>query len=165
MRLTPQPWPIEPGQESVWAYPRPPLVEPVRRRAVIRHGGLMVADTADLVRVCETSHPPTYYLPRTAFDPAVLVTGSGRTVCEWKGVASYVDLVVPGSPPLPGIDWWYRESTYPVLSGRVALYAGPLDEVSLNGERVTPQPGAFYGGWITGDVVGPFKGGPGSSWW
>lgn len=165
MRLTPDPWPTEPGQESVWDYPRPPLVQPVARRAVIRHGGLVVADTDDLVRVCETSHPPTYYLPRTAFDPSVLLTGDGRTVCEWKGVASYVDLVVPGVPPLTGIGWWYPESTYPVLTGRVALYAGPLDEVSLDGERVVPQPGGFYGGWITGDVVGPFKGGLGSSWW
>ncbi len=165
MKLTPDPWPTGPGQESVWDYPRPPLVEPVRRRAVIRHGGQVVVDTADLVRVCETSHPPTYYLPRTAFDESVLVTGDGRTVCEWKGVAGYVDLVVPGTTPLRSIGWWYPESTYPVLTGRVALYAGPLDEVSLDGERVTPQPGGFYGGWITGDVVGPFKGGPGSSWW
>ncbi|HTK63891.1 MAG TPA: DUF427 domain-containing protein [Pseudonocardia sp.] len=162
-----QPDPVGAGQESVWDYPRPPLVERVSRRAVLRHGGLVVADTSDLVRVCETSHPPTYYLPRAAFDPAVLVTGQGRTVCEWKGVASYVDLVVPGTAPLTSVGWWYPtpDPRYPVLTDRVALYAAPIDEITLDGEVVIPQPGGFYGGWITSDVVGPFKGGPGSSWW
>jgi uncharacterized protein (DUF427 family) len=149
----------------VWAYPRPPLVERVSRRAVLRHGGLLLADSDDLVRVCETSHPPTYYLPRTVFDPSVLVTGQGRTFCEWKGVASYVDVLVPGVPPLPSVGWWYPDSNHPELTGRVALYAGPVDEVSIDGEPVTPQPGGLYGGWITSDVVGPFKGGPGSNWW
>ena len=163
----PKPDPVGPWQESVWDYPRPPLAEPVARRAVVRHGGVVVVDTADLVRVLETSHPPTYYLPRAAFDPAVLVTGEGRTRCEWKGVARYVDLVVPGVEPLPGIGWWYPrpDRRYPVLSDRVALHAGPLDEVTLDGEVVVAQPGGFYGGWITADVVGPFKGGPGSAWW
>jgi uncharacterized protein (DUF427 family) len=97
----------------------------------------------------------------------MLLTGEGRTVCEWKGVASYVDLVVPGSAPLRSVGWWYPspDARYPLLTDRVALYAAPLDEVTLDGENVIPQPGGFYGGWVTSDVVGPFKGGPGSSWW
>ncbi len=163
----PKPDPVGPGQESVWDYPRPPRAERSTRRAVLRHAGLVVADTDDLVRVLETSHPPTYYLPRAVIDPAVLVTGEGRTRCEWKGVACYVDLVVPGAPPLAGVGWWYPEPDprFPELTDRVALYAGPLDEVTLDGETVLAQPGGFYGGWITADVVGPFKGAPGTSWW
>jgi uncharacterized protein (DUF427 family) len=107
----PEPWPKKPGQESVWDYLRPPLVERVTRRAVLRHGSVIVADTSDLVRVCETGHPPTYYLPRAACDLPVLVTGDGRTVCEWKGVASYVELVVPGTAPLRSVGWWYPDRT------------------------------------------------------
>jgi uncharacterized protein (DUF427 family) len=127
----------------------------------------VLADTADVVQVLETSHPPTYYLPRSAFDPAVLVTGTGWTLCVWKGVARYVDVVVPGTPRLAGVGWWYPEPDrrYPELADRVALYAGPLDAVTLDGEPVRPQPGGFYGGWVTDDVSGPFKGVPGSDWW
>ncbi len=163
----PRPDPVRPGQESVWDYPRPPRAEAVRRRAVLRYGGLVVADTDDLVRVLETSHPPTYYLPRAVFDPAVLVTGRGRSSCEWKGLASYVDVLVAGAPALRGIGWWYPrpDRRYPELTDRVALYAGEFDEVSLDGEVVTPQPGGFYGGWITAEVAGPFKGIPGSNGW
>ena len=101
------------------------------------------------------------------FDPEVLITGEVQTRCEWKGVARYVDLVVPGAAPLPRVGWWYPEPDprFPELTDRVALYAGPLDEVTLGGETVLAQPGGFYGGWITADVVGPFKGAPGTSWW
>jgi len=89
------------------------------------------------------------------------------TFCEWKGVARYVDVVVPGVAPLRNVGWWYPEPDrrYPQLHDRVAVYAGPFDEVTLDGQRVQPQPGGFYGGWITKDVVGPFKGGPGSWGW
>jgi uncharacterized protein (DUF427 family) len=156
-----------PGQESVWDYPRPPRAEPDRRRAVLRHGGVVVADTADLVRVLETSHPPTFYLPRSAFGP-YLRPGSDRTShCEWKGRARYVDVVVPGVPPLHDVGWFYPEPhpDYRRLRDRVAVYAGPFDAITLDGEPVRPQPGGFYGGWITGDVVGPFKGGAGSASW
>lgn len=171
--------PAGPGQESVWDYPRPPRAERVRRRAVLRYGGVVVADTDDLVRVLETSHPPTYYLPRTAFGPH-LTPVERTTVCEWKGVARYVDVAVAGAPRLDSVGWWYPgpdaasagriasagpDRRYPDLTDRVAVYAGPFDEVTLDGERVVPQPGGFYGGWITGEVVGPFKGGPGSWGW
>jgi uncharacterized protein (DUF427 family) len=164
MHTTPQP--PGPGQESVWSYPRPPSAEPVHRRAVITLAGTVVVDTADLVRVCETSHPPTYYLPRAAFTPGVLVPGARRTRCEWKGVARYVDVVVPGARRSDA-GWWYPEPDrrYPELTDRVALYPALFDQVRLDGVIVTPQPGGFYGGWITPEVVGPFKGEPGTSWW
>ncbi|MEJ2864509.1 DUF427 domain-containing protein [Actinomycetospora flava] len=158
-----------PGQESVWDYPRPPRAEAVRRRAVVTHAGTVVADSDDLVRVLETSHPPTWYLPRTAFTDGVLHPAQRRTVCEWKGTARYVDIVVPGAVPLTDVGWWYPEddvsTVYPELADRVALYPAPFDEITLDGERVEPQPGGFYGGWITADVVGPFKGAPGTWGW
>lgn len=160
-----------PGQESVWDYPRPPRAERDARRAVVTRAGTVVVDTADLVRVLETSHPPTFYLPRTAFSEGVLRPAERRTVCEWKGTARYVDIVLPGTT-LESVGWWYPEgpeggasASYPILADRVALYPAPFDEITLDGERVVPQPGGFYGGWITRDVVGPFKGGPGSWGW
>jgi uncharacterized protein (DUF427 family) len=156
-----------PGQESVWDYPRPPRAERITRRAVVTHRGTVVVDTDDLVRVLETSHPPTYYLPRTAFTEGVLRPVERETFCEWKGVARYVDVVVPGAPPLEAIGWWYPapDRRYPEVTDRVALYAGPFDEITLGAEKVVPQPGGFYGGWVTDEIVGPFKGGPGSWGW
>ena len=146
--------------------PAAPRAEPVQRQAVLRYGGVVVADTDDLVRVLETSHPPTYYLPRQAFGN-YLVPVERTTVCEWKGVARYVDVVVAGASPLREVGWWYPrpDSRYPSLIDRVAIYTGPFEAVTLDGERVLPQPGGFYGGWITGEVVGPFKGEPGSRGW
>jgi uncharacterized protein (DUF427 family) len=151
----------------VWDYPRPPRAERITRRAVVAHHGTVVVDTDDLVRVLETSHPPTYYLPRTAFTDGVLRPVERETFCEWKGVARYVDVVVPGAPPLEAIGWWYPapDRRYPEVTDRVALYAGPFDEITLDAEKVVPQPGGFYGGWITDEIAGPFKGGPGSWGW
>jgi uncharacterized protein (DUF427 family) len=159
-------WPIGPGQESVWDYPRPPRAERVSHRVRIVHGGTLVLDTDDVVRVLETSHPPTYYLPRSEFR-VPLMPAPRLTMCEWKGEAYYVDLEVPGIAPLREVGWWYPQPDlrYPQLTDRVAVYAGRFDEVTLDGEPVTPQPGEFYGGWITAEVVGPFKGGPGSWGW
>jgi len=153
--------------ESVWDYPRPPRAEAVDRRVVVRHGGITVVDTRDVVRVLETSHPPTYYLPRAAFAEGLLVARERTTTCEWKGIAHYVDLVVAGVAPLHEIGWWYPtpDPRYPVLTDRVALYAGPVDEVRVDGEPVQPQLGGFYGGWITADLQGPFKGSPGTRGW
>jgi uncharacterized protein (DUF427 family) len=164
--VRPRPERPGPGQESVWDYPRPPRAEPDHRRAVLRHHGVVVADTDDLVRVLETSHPPTFYLPRAAFG-GYLRPVSRTTVCEWKGVARYVDVVVPGADELSAVGWWYPEPDrrYPELRDRVAVYPDRFDEVTLDGERVQGQPGGFYGGWITADVVGPFKGIPGSWGW
>lgn len=160
----PTPEPTGPGQTSVWTYPRPPRIVPDARRAVLRYAGVVVADTADLVKVQETSHPPTFYLPRTAFGE-FLRPAEGSSYCEWKGTARYLDVVVPGAPALTGIGWWYPDPNQRELRDRVAVYAGPFDEIALDGERVIPQPGGFYGGWITADLAGPFKGGPGTHGW
>ncbi|MGQ0626159.1 MAG: DUF427 domain-containing protein [Sporichthyaceae bacterium] len=164
--MHPKPDPVGPGQESVWDYPRPPRAEIDNRRAVLRHAGVVVADTTDLVRVLETAGPPTFYLPRAAFGD-YLTAASRTTFCEWKGAARYVDIAVPGAPVLHEVGWWYPEPhpRYPQLRDRVAVYAGPFESVTLDGVAVTPQPGGFYGGWITPEVCGPFKGGPGSTFW
>ena len=123
----PVPDPVGPGQESVWDYPRPPRVERDDRRAVLRLGEVVVADTRDLIRVLETSSPPTFYLPRAAFG-SYLRDADRLTVCEWKGVAHYVDLVVPGATPLPAVGWWYPEPrpAFVDLRDRVAVYPGPF---------------------------------------
>lgn len=155
-----------PGQESVWDYPRPPRVESVRGRITIRLGGALVADTREGVRVLETSHPPVYYLPIADFVPGALADAAGTSFCEFKGEARYFD-VRGGDIVRAQAAWGYPHPArgYEVLADRVAVYAGLMDECSVNGEVVTPQPGGFYGGWITADVVGPFKGVPGSMGW
>ncbi|MDN5920515.1 MAG: DUF427 domain-containing protein [Pseudonocardia sp.] len=156
-----------PGQESVWDYPRPPRAERVHRRAVLRHAGVVVAESDDLVRLLETGHPPTYLLPRTAFTEGMLTVVDRRTFCEWTGIAHYVDISVPGADPLRSVGWWYAQpdARYPELTDRVAVYVAPFDEIRLDDQVVRPQPGGIYGGWVTGEIVGPFKGAPGSQDW
>jgi len=155
-----------PGQESVWDYPRPPRVEPSTERVVVRFGGLVVADSSDALRVLETSHPPGYYLPRAAFTEGVLVEAPGSSVCEFKGVARYLDVRV-GDAVARRSAWYYPEPLpgYEELRDRVSLFAGAMDGCEVDGEPVIPQEGGFYGGWITSRVVGPFKGGPGTLGW
>lgn len=155
-----------PGQESVWDYPRPPRLEPVSGRVTIRLGGQLIADTMDAVRVLETSHPPVYYLPIADFAPGALVDADGSSFCEFKGRARYLD-VRGGGAERPAAAWNYPAPTpgFAPLVDRVAVYAAPMDECTVNGEVVTPQPGGFYGGWVTRSVVGPFKGVPGSMGW
>ncbi|ANP72639.1 DUF427 domain-containing protein [Cryobacterium arcticum] len=155
-----------PGQESVWDYPRPPRVEPTSEHVVLRFNGRVIADTRDSVRVLETSHPPTYYLPRTAFAPGVLVPVNGHSVCEYKGLASYLSVVV-GDVHADAVAWYYPAplAGFEALAGRVAVYPGRLDECTVDGETVRAQPGDFYGGWITDRIVGPFKGAPGTLGW
>lgn len=154
------------GQESVWDYPRPPRLERTGKRLEIWLGGVKIADTTSAFRVLETSHPPTYYLPPAAYLPGVLSRAEGRSVCEFKGVASYWTLTA-GGQGAPAAGWSYEQPTpaFREMAGYVAVYAGRMDECRVNGERVTPQPGDFYGGWITADVVGPFKGEPGTLGW
>jgi uncharacterized protein (DUF427 family) len=152
--------------ESVWDYPRPPRVEPSTEHVVVTHAGLVVADTTSSLRVLETSHPPTYYLPRDAFAEGVLRQAEGASRCEWKGQAAYFDLVL-GDEVLPAVAWTYPSPSkgFEQLVDHVALYPGRVDRCTVDDEVVVPQPGSFYGGWITSRVTGPFKGGPGSSGW
>lgn len=161
----PHPDPIRPDQESVWAYPRPPRVERVGTRVQIDLGGRRIVDTADVVRVLETSHPPVYYLPITAFGEALVPT-DGASFCEYKGAARYFD-VVGGTATASHAAWNYPRPLpgYEELADRVAVYAEPMDRCLVAGEVVEPQPGGFYGGWVTAGIAGPFKGVPGSRGW
>lgn len=162
----PRPDTPAPGQESVWDYPRPPRVEPVQERITIRLGGELIADTRDAVRVLETSHPPVYYVPIADFIPGALVDASGSSFCEFKGAARYFD-VRSGDVVRPGAAWNYPHPApgYGALTDRVAVYAAQMDECTVGDEVAVPQPGGFYGGWVTSAVVGPFKGVPGSMGW
>jgi uncharacterized protein (DUF427 family) len=155
-----------PGQESVWDYPRPPRLERTARRLRIVHGGRIIAETTSAWRVLETSHPPVYYLPPGDIAPEVLVPGEGRSFCEFKGLAAYYDLVVDGHRSLQAA-WTYPvpSRAFDALAHHVAFYASRVDEAYVDDERVVPQPGDFYGGWVTRDVVGPFKGEPGTMGW
>jgi uncharacterized protein (DUF427 family) len=163
---TPRPIVPAAGQESVWDYPRPPRVEAVEERITIRLGGQLIADTVDAVRVLETSHPPVYYLPIADFVPGALVDAAGSSFCEFKGSARYFD-VRAGDTVRPGAAWTYPQPArgFEILSDRVAVYAGQMDECTVGDEVASPQPGGFYGGWVTSWVVGPFKGVPGSRGW
>ncbi|MCC4247364.1 DUF427 domain-containing protein [Microbacterium testaceum] len=162
----PVPDPVRPGQESVWDYPRPPRVERVAARVQIDFGGIRIVDTDDVVRVLETSHPPVYYLPIAAFGDA-LTLGEGASFCEFKGRARYFDVHGGAGAVAERAGWNYPDPMpgYEVLSDRVAVYAAPMDRCLVAGETVRPQPGGFYGGWVTDDVAGPFKGVPGSTGW
>jgi len=164
--VRPLPTPPGAGQESVWDYPRPPRVERTPRRVRIEHRGAVLLDTHDVIRVLETSHPPVYYVPRAALEPGVLVPCEGSSHCEWKGQAVYWDVRVHAER-LPRVGWSYPISDRgcELLADRIAFYAGPFDRCFVDDHLVTPQPGGFYGGWVTPDVVGPFKGGPGSWGW
>ncbi len=164
--MRPRPIPPAPGQESVWDYPRPPRLERTEKRIEVWLGGVKIADSTGAYRVLETSHPPGYYIPRADFLPGVLTPAPGASVCEWKGRASYWSLTA-GGRTAPGAAWSYEHPTpdFAPIAGHIALYAGRVDRCAVDGETVTPQPGNFYGGWITRDVVGPFKGEPGTMGW
>jgi uncharacterized protein (DUF427 family) len=164
--MTPRRDPVQPGQVSVWDFPRPAVAEPVEAHVVIKHHGVIVADTRRAVRTLETSHPPSYYIPRDDIATGVLRQASGSSFCEWKGAATYWDVVVDGVA-LSRVGWSYPVPTpnFDCLRDHVAFYAAPFDRCTVDGQTVLPQPGGFYGGWITADLAGPFKGGPGSMGW
>ena len=155
-----------PGQESVWDYPRPPRVERSDAVVTVVLGGVEVCRSTRALRVLETSHPPGWYLPREDWLPGSLEPAPGSSSCEWKGVASYLD-VVGGGQRAPRAAWTYLDPVpaYALLRGAVAVYPAAVDLCTVDGERVQPQDGGFYGGWITSDVVGPFKGAPGTLGW
>jgi len=162
----PRPEKVGPGQESVWDYPRPPRLEPFAGSITVELGGQTIASTDRGWRVLETSHPPTYYIPASAFRDGALRPTAGSSWCEWKGVASYFDLVA-GDRVAERAGWTYPEPTpgFEPIAGAVAVMAAQVDRCTVNGEVVESQPGGFYGGWITSWVKGPFKGIPGSRGW
>ena len=155
-----------PGQESVWDYPRPPRVEAVTKRIRIELAGVVIVDTERALRVLETANPPTYYLPQPDVRMDLLEPSTHRSVCEWKGQARYWSVRL-GERVVTDAAWSYPEPTpaFAAIRDHLAFYAGKMDACYVGDARVTPQPGAFYGGWITPDVVGPFKGEPGTLHW
>lgn len=152
--------------EDVWQYPRPPALDPSTEHVVVEIGGRVLADTRAAIRVLETSHPPTYYLPLADVDTSLLVPRQGTTWCEWKGAASYFDVVAPDRT-VPAGAWTYPSPTarFEVLVDHLALYPGRMDRCTVDDEVVQAQEGDFYGGWITSRVKGPFKGAPGTLGW
>ncbi|GAA0245757.1 DUF427 domain-containing protein [Cryptosporangium japonicum] len=152
--------------ESVWDYPRPPRLERTARRVTIVHAGRTVVDSDRCWRVLETSHPPVYYVPRDDIADGALEPGDGRSFCEFKGIAEYWDLVV-GDVRVRRAGWSYPDPVpaYAELTGAVAFYPSRVDECRVDGELVQAQDGDFYGGWITADLTGPFKGAPGTLGW
>ncbi|MFC9344139.1 DUF427 domain-containing protein [Streptomyces sp. NPDC057020] len=153
------------AKESVWDYPRPPSVVPDGRRVTVTLGSEAVADTRASLRVLETTHPPVFYLPRQDVRMELLRPGAGKSHCEWKGAASYWDLVVDGGV-VPRAAWSYERplGPYEAIRGCLAFYPS-LVRCTVDGEAVTAQEGDFYGGWITREIEGPFKGGPGTWGW
>jgi len=156
----------DPLTESVWDYPRPPALAPCGRRVRIELGGVTVVDSTQALRVLETSHPPTIYVPPADIVPGCIQPGAGRSFCEWKGIAGYLDVVAGGRHEARAA-WTYRDPVrdYSRLRDHVAFYPSRMDACWLDEERVRSQAGDFYGGWITDELRGPFKGGPGTTGW
>jgi uncharacterized protein (DUF427 family) len=152
-------------RESVWDYPRPPAIRPEPREVVVTLGGAPVARSNRAVKVCETAGPPAIYLPPEDIADGVLTPVRRGTYCEWKGSASYYD-VAAGGEVAKRAAWTYREpkDAFSEIRGYVSFYPALVD-CTLAGEKVEPQPGRFYGGWVTAEITGPFKGGPGSLGW
>jgi uncharacterized protein (DUF427 family) len=149
--------------ESVWDYPRPPRLEPTDRLIRVELAGRVVAETRGALRILETSHPPNYYIPLEDVDVALLEPSSGRTTfCEWKGNATYFDVVV-GERRAERAAWTYPDPTPPFeeLRGRVSFYVAPMDRCTVDGEVATPEDRPYYGGWVTSDVLVAAPGSPG----
>jgi uncharacterized protein (DUF427 family) len=154
------------GRENVQNYPRPPSLEPVPARLSVRLNGVEIAATGAGLRVLETHHAPTYYFPPDDIRPGVLRGSAGRTLCEWKGVARYFDVVVEPREVLRAA-WSYPNPAagFEPLAGYVAFYPGHMDSCHVGDMRVDPQPGGFSGGWVTENLDGIVKGGPGTEGW
>ena len=155
-----------PGQESVWDYPRPPRLEPCDKRIVIIAADTKIVETSRSFRVLETSHPPVYYLPSETIRMDLLRRSQGGSFCEWKGQANYFDLQLDDRV-IEDVGWSYDRPSerFAPITGFLAFYPSKMDICFVDDEQVVAQPGDFYGGWITRDIVGPFKGGPGSRGW
>lgn len=153
-----------PGQESVWDYPRPPALVPDARRVRVAHNGTTLADSTRAVRLLETASPPTFYIPPEDVNVSALVAATGQSFCEWKGLASY--LALKAASESQAVGWYYAEPAAPfdVLAGYIAFYPSRV-ACFVDDERVRPQAGEFYGGWVTSEIVGPFKGDPSTGHW
>ena len=162
----PRPDPVLPGQESVWAFPRPARAEPTLLHLREEFGGKVLADTRRGFRVIETSLPPSYYFPPADVDASCLRAVQAGSLCEWKGAASYFD-VVAGGRTAQAAAWTYRDPTEDFLPMKdfIAFYCRPMDACWVGEEQARPQEGRFYGGWITSHVAGPFKGPAGTQYW
>ena len=156
-----------PQQESVWDYPRPPRLEPVAERLRVVFAGRTIAETEAGFRVLETSHPPVYYFPPDSVDRELLLPAPGRSHCEYKGQASYWRLQLPSGQRADRVAWSYPKPTaaFAAIRDHFAFYASRVESCWVGEERVKPQEGDFYGGWITARIAGPFKGGPGTFGW
>lgn len=155
-----------PGQESVWDYPRPPRLEDTTKHIQVVFNGVTIAETRRAKRVLETSHPPVYYIPPEDIKMEYLLPTSRSSWCEWKGQAGYYTIAV-GDKQAAQAAWFYPQPTpgFESIRGYVAFYPHLMDACFVEGERVRSQAGGFYGGWITSDIVGPFKGEPGTQGW
>ena len=155
-----------PEKESVWDYPRPPKLEDSEKQIKVVFNGLTIAETKSAKRVLETSHPPAYYIPPEDVQMNFLVPSTLTTVCEWKGKASYYTIELQGRRA-ENSAWYYPDPNerYAELKNYIAFYSQLMDACYVDGEMVKSQPGSFYGGWITSEIVGPFKGGPGTKGW
>ena len=164
--VRPERIPPGPGQESVWDYPRPPRIEPVADRVRVLFGGLVVADSTSALRVLETSQAPAIYVPPSDVVMSALSRTATSSFCEWKGSATYWTLKV-GVAESVDAAWSYESPTegFEAISGHLSFYPARVDEAWIGPHRATAHPGGFYGGWITPNVVGPFKGGPGTQGW
>jgi uncharacterized protein (DUF427 family) len=162
------PWAVvpEPGQESVWDYPRPPRLERVVARLRVELAGVVLADSRHGWRVCETAGAPCYYLPAVDVRTEYLLPAPTRSLCEWKGAARYWTAQI-GARVVRDAAWSYPDPTpaFAPIRDHFAFYAGRVDACFVGPERVRPQPGGFYGGWVTTNLVGPIKGEPGSEHW
>jgi uncharacterized protein (DUF427 family) len=157
---------VEPGQESVWDYPRPPRLEETDRRIAVIFSGVTLAYTTHAKRVLERSHPLVYYIPPEDIRMEDLAPSDATSFCEWQGRAGYYD-VSGGGRTEERTAWFYPQPTprFREITGYVAFYPSKMDACWVDGEKVQARPGDFYGGWITPDIVGPLKGGPATRGW
>ncbi len=153
------------GQESVWDYPRPPKIDPDRRHILVKYNDLIIVDTQKSVRILETASPPVFYISPSDVNFDYLIDTAGSSICEWKGKAQYWSLD-ESEVSIQNVGWSYPNSfkEFKSIKDYISFYPALLD-CYVDGEKVKPQPGGFYGGWVTSELVGPFKGEPGTGWW
>ena len=160
--------PTQAGQESVWDYPRPPVLMRDKRRVRVYFGDTLLAESSSCMRVLETAGAPTFYIPPQDVDGAILRNVDHRSICEWKGIATYCSVVEQRGETfqLRPCGWQYTDpsAAFAAIKGFYSFYPSILD-CFVDEEKVQPQPGGFYGGWVTGEIVGPIKGEPGTEWW